>query len=750
MARHSNKKKSKKTPRRASERKRRRTEKGSYYDEYFEQSTGIFIDPSIADRSVLNLSGEAVIVDGQNTDSSLKSLSNAEGEGELVNNTCASTPVEDQVDGGIELMLTRETPNVLSDHGCVTPVMRGMQTESLSSTSPTSGAESRRNSVNLMLELEQAQAEQLCADTHTNSSCLTFEHHSNTLPETLTKGTDDTVLLNNIYELHRQYEMKNNHQCCQHAMELEETVKEQVKTIESFMCKRAEQELKIEALSKELFLKEQKLKIVEDRVNQLENSNNYRKEVTRLEGVVEQEEAKLRASEEDLRRSKERNLQIQKDLEEEKQNKEKELKEGERRMQSIEVELQNKLKLIQDHEKIEVKMLEMGRKLEKKAKKMDELMVELNSTQEKVATLEENNAFLLNENVKLKNEAKVLKQRKKGVEDEGQINLLQEAEGANNTALRKELSSLKTELKRFQEFTFLKLDELAGRGGSSSVSSLSSTGSDDHESSAESEGFQLPKKKTLNRKKGERQQQIPQRLQYDARNPSTLQTSPDVPGRTLPVVPGNELYSERVQGSTVSPQSDPEAEERARRIEGIKARRQARESKTLIFSSSITRDITRQQRLFKEKYRKGDLAIHEFKGKRASEIVKYMIPHLEEEQPSSVVFVAGGNDLPNHHVDSVRIAKIAECLIEGGLKCRNEHGVRNVYISSIMPRENSQFQGNRHQLNKVLKNMCLQNGFTFIDNSNIVLSSHIHPDGVHLNYDGSGVLGDNLLHVLNG
>ena len=83
-----------------------------------------------------------------------------------------------------------------------------------------------------------------------------------------------------------------------------------------------------------------------------------------------------------------------------------------------------------------------------------------------------------------------------------------------------------------------------------------------------------------------------------------------------------------------------------------------------------------------------------------------MIPHLEEEQPSSVVFVAGGNDLPNKEVPFHEIKKIANCLVEGGLLCRGEHGVQNVYISSILPRCHSVFQGNRHSLNNMLREMC--------------------------------------------
>ena len=143
------------------------------------------------------------------------------------------------------------------------------------------------------------------------------------------------------------------------------------------------------------------------------------------------------------------------------------------------------------------------------------------------------------------------------------------------------------------------------------------------------------------------------------------------------------------------------------------------------------------------------MTFHEFKGKKACDITKYMIPHLEDEQPSSVVFVAGGNDIPNKDIPFDEVKKIANHLIEGGLICRGEHGVDEIYISSIMPRSHSAFQGNRHSLNNMLREMCKQYNFTFIDNGNIILSTHGHQDGVHLNHEGSELLRTNLLDVLN-
>ena len=59
------------------------------------------------------------------------------------------------------------------------------------------------------------------------------------------------------------------------------------------------------------------------------------------------------------------------------------------------------------------------------------------------------------------------------------------------------------------------------------------------------------------------------------------------------------------------------------------------------------------------------------------------------------------------------------------------------------------FQGNRHRLNIVLRELCGENEFQFVENDDIVLRPHGHHDGVHLNEDGTEALHRNLLFALN-
>ena len=72
------------------------------------------------------------------------------------------------------------------------------------------------------------------------------------------------------------------------------------------------------------------------------------------------------------------------------------------------------------------------------------------------------------------------------------------------------------------------------------------------------------------------------------------------------------------------------------------------------------------------------------------------------------------------------------------------------YRTSYHGHRQGEFQGNRHVLNRILKGLCEEHDFTFIDNSeSIILRDHIGYDGVHLNSSGTQVFMKNILKFLN-
>ena len=135
--------------------------------------------------------------------------------------------------------------------------------------------------------------------------------------------------------------------------------------------------------------------------------------------------------------------------------------------------------------------------------------------------------------------------------------------------------------------------------------------------------------------------------------------------------------------------------------------------------------------------------LHRFPGKKAQHFQHYIPVHMDEEKSDICVVLAGANDLPGN----TPVPKIAKSIIEAGITCKNA-GASRVMISSVLPREDFFCQLKRHDLNKLLKDLCGIHNFTFIDNSNMSLHD-ISYDGVHLNLAGSKRLQSNLLWYLN-
>ena len=106
----------------------------------------------------------------------------------------------------------------------------------------------------------------------------------------------------------------------------------------------------------------------------------------------------------------------------------------------------------------------------------------------------------------------------------------------------------------------------------------------------------------------------------------------------------------------------------------------------------------------------------------------------------------GGNDLQDLYYPEA-VTKLASDIMETGLICR-ERGAENVLIAGVPVRSYHYTWERCRSLNGELKELCLRNNFTFIDNSNITHNTHLHHDGVHLNRDGTRLLANNYLDCL--
>ena len=71
-----------------------------------------------------------------------------------------------------------------------------------------------------------------------------------------------------------------------------------------------------------------------------------------------------------------------------------------------------------------------------------------------------------------------------------------------------------------------------------------------------------------------------------------------------------------------------------------------------------------------------------------------------------------------------------------------------VYISGIIKRDNDRMNERISNVNNVLKGLCKDAGFLFIDNNNIEVRQHLSRSGLHLNRYGDSKLAFNIISAL--
>ena len=195
-------------------------------------------------------------------------------------------------------------------------------------------------------------------------------------------------------------------------------------------------------------------------------------------------------------------------------------------------------------------------------------------------------------------------------------------------------------------------------------------------------------------------------LKYSSNNPICGEISPDETGRTAPIWRGGDRIH--------------------------------------IFSSSICRDMS--EILLNDKLKYGSAQIHLHRGRKSNEIRKHVKEHLRNEKTDSMVIVGVGNDLSTSRSPET----IASTLINIGRDCVEARvPCENVFISCVLPRADSQLISKRKAVNDLLRGRCEDNGFTFIENEDIILSRHIRSDGVHLNKSGTSRLLENIVDAIN-
>ena len=104
----------------------------------------------------------------------------------------------------------------------------------------------------------------------------------------------------------------------------------------------------------------------------------------------------------------------------------------------------------------------------------------------------------------------------------------------------------------------------------------------------------------------------------------------------------------------------------------------------------------------------------------------------------------GCNDVNNK---SSAPEKIANEIADMAILCR-DYGVNDVFISAMICRRSKFLNGKVKPVNFLLKQICEENGYFFIDNSNIEIRD-LWKDGIHLLESGKTKAAENFMYFLN-
>ena len=192
--------------------------------------------------------------------------------------------------------------------------------------------------------------------------------------------------------------------------------------------------------------------------------------------------------------------------------------------------------------------------------------------------------------------------------------------------------------------------------------------------------------------------------------------------------------------SSRSPESDRQAKEQTN------SEQRERKQTTLIFTTSISKGI-KPKRFNNCVDKVKNAKFVRFHGARAKHMPSYVTPRILEENPSTVIIHAGGNDLPVYNNEkAVSLLDIANSITDAGLVARR-NGTQHIFISGVTTRRGNFLKKRCEALNGILMDLCKKHKFHFINNEGIT-DVHLSHDGVHLNESGTNELADNYLDAL--
>ena len=122
-----------------------------------------------------------------------------------------------------------------------------------------------------------------------------------------------------------------------------------------------------------------------------------------------------------------------------------------------------------------------------------------------------------------------------------------------------------------------------------------------------------------------------------------------------------------------------------------------------------------------------------------------MVPTLPEESFNSALIDTGINDILKDE-SNLKFESLTRNILEISQNCK-EHGIEEIIISPLVVTDRID-QNLLARANASLYNMCRENGFCFVDNSNISVDN-LFKDKLHLLDSGKTILANNFIYCIN-
>ena len=119
-----------------------------------------------------------------------------------------------------------------------------------------------------------------------------------------------------------------------------------------------------------------------------------------------------------------------------------------------------------------------------------------------------------------------------------------------------------------------------------------------------------------------------------------------------------------------------------------------------------------------------------FQGATSKRLNHYILLTLHKDHPDVVLLHIDSNDINNQKKDIINTEKLTGDITNIGKSCI-DLCVKEVVISSILPKRNIALTHLIRQVNYTLRKQCILNGFGFISNDNIS-RTHLWKDEIHL------------------